>query len=124
MRGDSPSPATATSWRGVVRSAPRDVRVTPEGILRGAFAVQGTGAREFGVHGGALEDDGGTHVFGAQDDTVYAIGADGTAWWSFRTGGDVDAPVTLLMDGTLLVGSDDGYVYAIGDLHKDPAPTR
>jgi outer membrane protein assembly factor BamB len=56
---------------GVYGPAPRQVRITPEGALRGAFAIQGTGAREFGVHGGALEDDDGTLVFGAQDDKVY-----------------------------------------------------
>jgi outer membrane protein assembly factor BamB len=70
---------------------------------------------EFGVHGGALEDDEGTLVFGAQDDRVRAIGADGALLWDFLTGGDVDAPATLLSDGTLIVGSDDGYVYALGE---------
>jgi outer membrane protein assembly factor BamB len=107
---------------GVYGPAPRQVRITPDGVLRGAFSVQGTGAREFGVHGGALEDDDGTLVFGAQDDTVYAVGVDGSEWWRFQTGGDVDAPVTLSA-GMLLVGSDDGYVYAIGP-RAGRVPTR
>jgi outer membrane protein assembly factor BamB len=83
--------------------------------VRGAFGIQGTGASEFGVHGGALEDDEGTLVFGSQDDRVYAVGPDGKLRWDFLTGGDVDAPLTLLADGTLLVGSDDGSVYALRD---------
>jgi outer membrane protein assembly factor BamB len=100
---------------GVYGPLPRQVRVSQEGAIRGAFGVQGTGASEFGVHGGALEDDEGTLVFGSQDDRVYAVGADGKLRWNFLTGGDVDAPLTLLADGTLLVGSDDGSVYALRD---------
>jgi outer membrane protein assembly factor BamB len=100
---------------GVYGPTPRQVRLTPDGALRGAFGVQGTGAAEFGVHGGALEDDAGTLVFGAQDDRVYAVGADGGLRWDFRTEADVDAPVTLLSDGTLLLGSDDGSLYALRD---------
>jgi outer membrane protein assembly factor BamB len=96
---------------GVYGPAPRQVRLDPAtGALRWSFAVQGTGAREFGVHGGALEDDAGLLLFGAQDDVVYAIDGSGTIAWRFTTGGDVDAPVTLLGDGTLVVGSDDGKV--------------
>jgi outer membrane protein assembly factor BamB len=100
---------------GVYGPAPRQVRLTPDGVVRGSFGVQGTGAAEFGVHGGALEDDAGTLVFGAQDDRVYAVGADGKLRWDFRTGADVDAPVTLLSDGTLVLGSDDGSLYALRD---------
>lgn len=108
---------------GVYGPAPREARVTPEGVLRSVFGVQGSGAREFGVHGGALEDDDGTLVFGAQDDAVHAVGLDGREWWRFRTGGDVDAPMTLLGGSTLLVGSDDGYVYSIVP-SSDGAPMK
>jgi outer membrane protein assembly factor BamB len=100
---------------GVYGPLPRQVRVTQDGALRGAFGVQGTGALEFGVHGGALEDDEGTLVFGAQDDRVYAVGTGGKLLWDFLTGGDVDAPLTLLADGILIAGSDDGSLYALGD---------
>jgi hypothetical protein len=62
------------------------------------------------VHGGALEDGAGTVVFGAQDDSVIAIDASGRLRWRFTTGGDVDAPVTLLTGGDLVVASDDGKV--------------
>jgi outer membrane protein assembly factor BamB len=99
---------------GVYGPKPRAVRLLNEnGEVRGEFAIQGTGARDFGVHGGALEDAAGTLVFGAQDDAVYAIDDGGRLLWRFAAGGDVDAPVTLLSDGTLVIGSDDGSVTAL-----------
>jgi outer membrane protein assembly factor BamB len=98
---------------GVYGPRPRAARLRPDdGGLRGDFAIQGTGARDFGVHGGALEDAAGTLIFGAQDDAVYAVDASGKLLWRFATKGDVDAPATLLHDGTLVVGSDDGLVRA------------
>jgi outer membrane protein assembly factor BamB len=84
-----------------------------DGAIRGIFPIQGTGAREFGVHGGALEDPSGALLFGAQDDAVYAIDATGKLLWRFASDGDVDAPLTLLSDGTVVVGSDDGRVRAL-----------
>jgi outer membrane protein assembly factor BamB len=98
---------------GVYGPRPRAARLqADDGGIRGDFAVQGTGARDFGVHGGALEDAAGTLVFGAQDDAVYAVDASGKLLWRYVSGGDVDAPATLLSDGTLVVGSDDGSVRA------------
>jgi outer membrane protein assembly factor BamB len=98
---------------GVYGPRPRAVRLhADDGTVRGEFPVQGTGARDFGVHGGALEDSAGTLVFGAQDDAVYAVDASGKLLWRFVAGGDVDAPATLLSDGTLVIGSDDGSVRA------------
>jgi outer membrane protein assembly factor BamB len=106
-------------WRakvlaGVYGPTPREVRLRPEdGVLAGQFAIQGTGAREFGVHGGALEDDTGILLFGTQDDNIYAVGDSGDLLWRFTTAGDVDAPLTLLTDGSVVVGSDDGIVYLL-----------
>lgn len=96
---------------GVYGPTPGQVRLrAADGVASGEFRIQGTGAREFGVHGGALEDDAGVLVFGAQDDTVVAIDAGGHLRWRFTTRADVDAPVTLLEDGALIVASDDGNV--------------
>jgi outer membrane protein assembly factor BamB len=96
---------------GVYGPTPRAVRLRgADGTVVGDFAVQGTGAREFGVHGGALEDEAGTLLFGAQDDAVTAIDAEGNVLWRWTAGADVDAPVTLLPDGSLVVASDDGKV--------------
>jgi outer membrane protein assembly factor BamB len=96
---------------GVYGPTPRAVRLRgADGSLVGDSPVQGTGAREFGVHGGALEDEAGTLLFGAQDDTVTAIDAGGNVLWRWTAGADVDAPVTLLPDGSVVVASDDGKV--------------
>lgn len=99
---------------GTYGPVPRVVRVARDGAVLGAFAVPGTGAREFGVHGAPLEDATGALFFGAQDDVVRAVGPDGALLWSFRTRADVDAPLTLLSDGTLVVPSEDGTVTLLG----------
>jgi outer membrane protein assembly factor BamB len=99
---------------GVYGPTPRQVRLrASDGSLVGEFLIPGTGAREFGVHGGALEDDVGTLVFGAQDNDVIAVDASGRLLWRFATGDDVDAPVTMLASGELVFGSDDGKVYLL-----------
>lgn len=95
---------------GTYGPVPRVVRVAPDGTIRGALAIPGTGAREFGVHGGPLEDADGTLFFGAQDDVVRAVGPDGVERWRFATGADVDAPLTMLGDGSLVVPSEDGTI--------------
>lgn len=99
---------------GVYGPSPRQVRLDgATGAVRGARAVPGTGAREFGVHGGALEDDEGTLYFGAQDDRVYGVDEDGRTSFIFQTAGDVDAPITMLDGGAIVVASDDGKVYLL-----------
>jgi outer membrane protein assembly factor BamB len=96
---------------GTYGPLPRLVRVDgATGVIRGAFSIQGTGARDFGVHGGALEDDDGALYFGAQDDTVYALERSGALRWKWKTGDDVDAPLTMLGDGSILFAGDDGKV--------------
>ncbi len=95
---------------GVYGPSPGVVRVTPHGTVYATFAVPGTGAREFGVHGAPLEDETGALFFGAQDDVARGEGPGGSWEWSFPTGGDVDAPLTLLSSGALVVPSDDGNV--------------
>ncbi|MFO0675141.1 MAG: PQQ-binding-like beta-propeller repeat protein [Polyangiaceae bacterium] len=106
---------------GVYGPSPRMVRIEPSrGAKVGEFLVPGTGAKEFGVHGGALEDDDGTLYFGAQDDLVRAVAIDGTLRWTFPTRGDVDAPLTLLDDGTLLVPSEDGTLTALRTPRANP----
>jgi outer membrane protein assembly factor BamB len=97
---------------GVYGPTPRQIRVVAsDGALRGAFAIPGTGARDFGVHGGALEDDDFALAFGGQDDAIYVVDGSGVLRWRWVTGGDVDAPLTLLSDGSLVAASDDGKVY-------------
>ena len=110
VRGTLSLSRNGDALAGVYGPTPRVVRVGADGAVLASFAVQGTGSREFGVHGGPLEDASGALFFGAQDDDVHALGPDGTWQWSFATGGDVDAPLTLLSDGALVAASDDGNV--------------
>jgi outer membrane protein assembly factor BamB len=101
---------------GTFGPAPRELRIDDTtGKILGSMSIQGTGAPEFGIVGGALEDDDGTLYFGAQDDAAYAIARDGSLKWRLVTGGDVDAPSTLLTDGALILASDDGKVRLLKD---------
>jgi outer membrane protein assembly factor BamB len=84
------------------------------GEARTVFAMQGAAGTEVGIHGAPVEDASGRLFFGAEDDTVYALGADGSLLWKLRTQGDVDAPAVITSHGLLVVGSDDGTIYAIG----------
>jgi outer membrane protein assembly factor BamB len=114
VRGALSVTRNADVLAGVYGPSPRQVRLrASDGSLVWDFGIQGTGAREFGIHGGALEDDGGQLVFGTQEDDVVAVGPGGDLLWRFGTGDDVDAPVTLLSTGELAVGSDDGKVYLL-----------
>lgn len=79
------------------------------------FGVRGTGATEFGVHGSPVEDAAGNLYFGAQDDMVYSLTADGRVRWRLGTGGDVDAPIVLTGQGRLMAASDDGKLYCAVD---------
>lgn len=98
---------------GTYGPLPRVVRLSPAGAIVGALAIPGTGAREFGIHGAPLEDAVGTLYFGAQDDRVYAVDTSGALLFAHATGADVDGPLTLLADGTLVVPSEDGTVTAL-----------
>jgi outer membrane protein assembly factor BamB len=95
---------------GTYGPVPHVLRFHSDGTRAGEFAIQGTGAPEFGIHGGPLEDEDGALYFGAQDDAAYAIGLDGALRWRFVTGADIDAPLTMLSDGSLVIPSEDGSV--------------
>jgi outer membrane protein assembly factor BamB len=98
---------------GTYGPTPRLLALDPDtGASKVLFTVAGTGAAEFGIHGGPVEDAAGRLYFGAQDDFVYALGADGQVLWKFQTQGDVDAPLVITPKGRLLAGSDDGKLYA------------
>jgi outer membrane protein assembly factor BamB len=103
-----------TIFAGTYGPTPHLVALEPEdGRVRFRFSIRGTGAPEFGIHGGPVEDSEGRLYFGAQDDHAYALTADGSLVWKFKTGGDVDAPLAITPRGLLLVGSDDGKLYAL-----------
>jgi outer membrane protein assembly factor BamB len=103
-----------TIFAGTYGPTPHLVALEPEdGRVRFRFSIRGTGAPEFGIHGGPVEDSEGRLYFGAQDDHAYALTAGGSLVWKFKTGGDVDAPLAITPTGLLLVGSDDGKLYAL-----------
>jgi outer membrane protein assembly factor BamB len=95
---------------GTFGPVPRVVRLASDGKKLGSFDIAGTGAHDFGMWGSPLEDDDGNLYFGAQDDRLRALDARGALLFEFATKGDVDAPVTMLADGSLLLGSEDGTV--------------
>jgi outer membrane protein assembly factor BamB len=95
---------------GTFGPVPRVVRLSDKGAVLGAFEIHGTGARDFGIWGSPMEDDAGSLYFGTQDDRVLGLSASGEPILSFSTKGDVDAPITMLADGSLIVGSEDGTV--------------
>ncbi|MBX3270219.1 MAG: PQQ-like beta-propeller repeat protein [Sandaracinaceae bacterium] len=85
------------------------------GELRWFFPVNLTESPETGVASGPLVDRDGNIYFGAHDDYLYALSADGALRWIHPLGGDVDSAPVLSADGVLLVGCDDGFLYAIVD---------
>jgi len=114
IRGGLTVGRAGTVLAGTYGPGPRVVALdAASGAERWSFRVQGTGAREFGIHGAPLEDVEGKLFFGAQDDKVYALDGSGRLLWTFSTGGDVDAPLTVGPGGVLYVGSDDGRLYAL-----------
>lgn len=123
VRGGLTLTRTGAVVAGTYGPAPRVVALdAATGAERWSFAVPGTGAAEFGVHGSPLEDAEGNLYFGAQDDVVYALDPRGRLRWTFRTGADVDAPLVLgpvpggsseSGPGVLYVGSDDGLLRAV-----------
>ena len=115
VRGAMSLGRDGTVFTGTYGPTPRLVALRPaRGTVRFRFSIPGTGASEFGIHGGPVEDAARRLYFGAQDDHVYCLDADGALVWKLRTGGDVDAPLVITPKGLLLVGSDDGKLYAVG----------
>jgi len=86
--------------------------LNPEGEFAGTISIQG-------VTGLTIESD----IMLDANDTIYlcfnngvmkAINNDGTDKWSFKIHGRIRCAPTIGPDGTIYVGSDDGYLYAIG----------
>lgn len=59
-------------------------------------------------------DRRGDVYWGTQSGRVYGARADGEIIWRLDAGGTVDSYPALAGDGTLLIGSEDGTLYAIG----------
>lgn len=114
VRGGLTITRDGTVLAGTYGPGPRVVALDgATGAERWSFPIQGTGAPEFGIHGAPLEDADGNLYFGAPDNRVYALDAAGHLRFTFDTGDDVDAPLTLGPGGVLYAGSYDGQLYAL-----------
>jgi len=77
-----------------------------------SFRLSVTASEDAGSRSGPLVDREGSIYVGGHDRFVYGLSAEGVLRWSFETGGEVDSTPSLAPDGTLLIGADDGRVYA------------
>ncbi|MEM6954761.1 MAG: PQQ-binding-like beta-propeller repeat protein [Myxococcota bacterium] len=99
---------------GVFGPRPRIVSLDgADGTLQWYFPVTVADTTEIGVASGPVIDGGGAIYFGAHDDYIYSIASDGALRWVVPTDGDVDASPAILPGALLVVGSDDGKVYAV-----------
>ena len=120
LGGHIRAPLALTHDGGVVAAVmgprPRVVSLdATSGAIRFEFHLPLTETTELGPLSGPLVDGEGRIYFGSFDDFIYALERDGSLAWTYRVPGDVDAPPILLHDGTLVVGCDDGKVYALED---------
>ncbi len=73
-----------------------------------------SGATDWIESSPVLSADGEAVYFGSWDSSVYALRAsDGSALWSYATGGLVIASPSLGDGGNLYIGSGDGFFYAL-----------
>lgn len=77
-------------------------------------------ATGYPVRSSALIDRDDVAYVGGEDDQVRAINPDGSERWRVSLGADVDSSPCLLADGLLVVGCDDGALYAL----QGPARAR
>jgi outer membrane protein assembly factor BamB len=112
---------------GVYGPRPRLVALDgATGELRWSFPVGLDTSAEAGVASGPIVDVDGNVYFGAQDDFVYSLTPAGRLRWIHRVSSDVDADPVLTPEGLLVVGCDDGFLYAIADdptAPDEPQPT-
>jgi outer membrane protein assembly factor BamB len=96
-----------------------------DGGIYGVRAADGSRvfklATGYPVRSSALIDRDDVAYVGGEDDFVRAVNPDGTERWRVSLGADVDSSPTLLEDGLLVVGCDDGGLYALGEA---PPPRR
>lgn len=63
----------------------------------------------------AIVDVNGSVYVGGPDGMLSAFGRYGNLLWRFETGGPINSTPSIAQDGSIAVGSDDGYMYLIGE---------
>lgn len=90
-----------------------------DGGIYGVRAADGSRvfklATGYPVRSSALIDRDEVAYVGGEDDFVHAVNPDGSERWRVSLGSDVDSSPALLEDGLLVVGCDDGGLYALGE---------
>jgi outer membrane protein assembly factor BamB len=66
------------------------------------------------ITSGVAVDVEGTAYFGAWDNNIYAVRADGSLKWKFQTTAHIESGIAIGGDGTIYAGTDDGVIWAIG----------
>jgi outer membrane protein assembly factor BamB len=59
--------------------------------------------------------DGNGLIYYGQQDTIYAVSNEGERVWQFNAGAGIASDLSLGADGTLYFGTEDGYLYALGE---------
>lgn len=105
------APITVSGNRAFVGTLGPEPRVLAIDLTTGrvlfAFELTRSEGSDVGVMSGALVDADGTLYFGAHDDFLYAVDANGRLRWAFPTHGDIDGTPTLVGNGAIVFGSED-----------------
>ncbi len=117
------APITVSGERAFVGTLGPRPRVIAIEIATGRvlfeFELTRTDASEVGVMSGALIDADGSLYFGGHDDFLYAIDPRGRLRWAFPTHGDIDGTPTLVGDGAIVFGSEDGAIRLVSSAAPD-----
>lgn len=108
----------------------RDVRNSGQSPIAAVYGGDAPWAFETGdeVLSTPVIDDQGVAYFGSTDHNFYAVAADGSERWRYRTGGVVDSAAALLRpraagrESTVVFGSGDGYLYRLRLGREIPSP--
>lgn len=76
------------------------------------FPIELADSAQVGVESGVVIDREGRIFFGAFDEHVYALESNGQFRFAFPTRADVDGTPSLPAEAQLVVGADDGTLYA------------
>lgn len=113
------SPAIGTDGVGYIGDHSGAVKSFDSATGEQLFEYQGMERTEevvsVGVWTAPLIDKGGRVYFGTRPGKIYGFEPDGKRLFEVETGATVDSYPALTADGTLVIGSEDGFLYAIGD---------